>query len=76
MEILEQILNQITRAIIQTTLGDLQIHVRCIRNTQDHVFSIKQIAQNSFHEEKKISLAFKDLEIHFTKYRGKNYKKS
>lgn len=67
MKIFEGIIDRRIRTALADTLDDAQSGFRSGRSTQDHVFSIKQIAQKALQERKKVFLAFLDLEKAFDK---------
>lgn len=67
MKILEQIIDKRLRTTLESTLHESQSGFRKGRSTQDPIFSMKQLIQKASSEQKKVYLAFIDLEKAFDK---------
>lgn len=67
MKILEQIIDKRLRATLENTLYESQSGFRQGRSIQDQIFSMKQLIQKASTEQKKVYLAFIDVEKAFDK---------
>lgn len=75
VKIYEQIINNRLKIILEPQLAEPQSGFRPGRNTQDHIFTIKQIIEKKQPQNKNIFLAFIDLQKAFdTVPRGKVWK--
>lgn len=64
-KIYEQIINIRLKAILEPQLAESQSGFRPGRSTQDHIFTIKQLAEKRYLQGKHIWLAFIDMEKAF-----------
>lgn len=65
MKIYEQIINNRIRPILESQISKSQSGFMSGRSTQDHIFTIKQIIEKRDQQNKKLYLAFIDLEKAF-----------
>lgn len=61
MKMLKMIIDKGIRTVIENTLDESKCGFRRIMSIRDHIFTIKQIKQVVFQEQRKIFLAFIDL---------------
>lgn len=65
MKVYEQIIENRLRVVVEPTLTETQSGFRKGRSTQDHVFTLKDIIYKSLTTDKKVYMAFLDLEKAF-----------